>query len=106
MHKKISKAIAGSLMSAAMLATAVTSVIAPMSASAQMLGQTDFDDGTGLPWHTCETNPAKQTFDIDGGSYNCHVKTNKGAEGRWDLQFRDSYSGTLTVNFGIEEVAP
>ena len=65
MHKKFSKAVAGSLMSAAMLATAVTSVLAPMSASAgELLGQTDFEDGTGLPWHTCETNPAKQKFEI------------------------------------------
>ena len=44
MHKKISRAIAGSLMSAAMLATALTGVVAPMSVSAgQVLGETTFD---------------------------------------------------------------
>ena len=74
MHKKFSKAVAGSLMSAAMLATAVTSVLAPMSASAgELLGQTDFEDGTGLPWHTCETNPAKQKFEIKDGKYIVEV---------------------------------
>ncbi|MDE5570021.1 MAG: glycoside hydrolase family 9 protein, partial [Ruminococcus sp.] len=92
MHKKFSKAIAGSLMSAAMLATSVTSVLAPMSASAgQMLGQTDFEDGTGLPWHTCETNPAKQKFEIKDGKYVVEIVNvpdpSEGA-GRWDLQFR------------------
>ena len=89
MHKKISKAIAGSLMSAAMLATAMTSVLAPMSASAgQQLGQTDFEDGTGLPWHTCETAPARQHFDIENGKYIVTVDSNYGGNGRWDLQFR------------------
>ncbi len=92
MHKKFSKAVAGSLMSAAMLATAVTSVLAPMSASAgELLGQTDFEDGTGLPWHTCETNPAKQKFEIKDGKYIVEVVNvpdpSEGA-GRWDLQFR------------------
>ena len=89
MHKKFSKAVAGSLMSAAMLATAVTSVLAPMSASAgQQLGQTDFEDGTGLPWHTCETNPAKQSFEIADGQYKVTVKNKDGSDGRWDLQLR------------------
>ncbi|MBR3969974.1 MAG: glycoside hydrolase family 9 protein [Ruminococcus sp.] len=89
MHNKISKAIVGSLMSAAMLATAVTSVIAPMSASAgQQLGQTDFTDGTGLPWHTCETNPAKQKFEIKDGAYHVEVVNENGSDGRWDLQLR------------------
>ncbi|MCM1132775.1 MAG: glycoside hydrolase family 9 protein [Ruminococcus flavefaciens] len=89
MHKKISKAIAGSLMSAAMLATSVTSIIAPMTASAgQQLGQTDFEDGTGLPWHVCETAPAKQHFDIENGKYIVTIDNQNGGNGRWDLQLR------------------
>ncbi len=89
MHKNIYKAIAGSLMSAAMLATSVTSILAPMSASAgQQLGQTDFEDGTGLPWHTCETAPARQHFDVEDGKYVVTVDEQNGGNGRWDLQLR------------------
>ncbi len=88
MHKKIAKAITGSLTAAAMLATSAVAFI-PMSASAgQQLGQVDFEEGVGLPWHTCETNPAKQTFEISGGSYNVEIVTPGGTEGRWDLQLR------------------
>ena len=88
MHNKIAKAITGSLTAAAMLATSAVAFI-PMSASAgELLGQTDFEEGVGLPWHTCETNPARQTFDTDGGSYNVHIEVPKGTEGRWDLQLR------------------
>ena len=78
MHNKIAKAITGSLTAAAMLATSAVAFI-PMSASAgELLGQTDFEEGVGLPWHTCETNPARQTFDTDGGSYNVHIEVPKG----------------------------
>ncbi|MCI7804013.1 MAG: glycoside hydrolase family 9 protein [Oscillospiraceae bacterium] len=89
MHKRIGKVVTASLMAATMLTTATVGFIAPMSASAgNMVGQSTFDEGIGLPWHTCETNPAKQHFDIDGGSYNVHIDKNKGSEGRWDLQLR------------------
>ena len=88
MHKKISKAVTGSVLAASMLASA-TAAFMPMSASAGlMVGQSTFDEGVGLPWHTCETNPAKQTFTISGGSYNVTVVTGSGSEGRWDLQLR------------------
>ena len=91
MHKKISKAIAGSLMSAAMLATAVTGVVAPMSMSAsagQVLGETSFDH-KALPWHTCETSPAKQDFKIEDESFHITIKVPLGGEeAKWDLQFR------------------
>ncbi len=88
MHNKIAKAITGSLTAAAMLATSAVAFI-PMNASAgQILGQVDFDEGVGLPWHTCETNPARQTFDIDGGTYNVHIENSDGTAGRWDLQLR------------------
>ncbi|MBO5104542.1 MAG: glycoside hydrolase family 9 protein [Ruminococcus sp.] len=89
MHKKISRAIAGSLMSAAMLATALTGVVAPMSVSAgQVLGETTFDH-KALPWHTCETSPAKQEFDIKGQEFHITVKVPLGGEeAKWDLQFR------------------
>jgi endoglucanase len=89
MHKKFSKALTGSLMAAAMAATSMTAVLAPMSANAgQQLGATDFTDGVGLPWHTCETNPAKQTFEIKDGKYIVSIVNKDGSDGRWDLQLR------------------
>ncbi|MDE5945892.1 MAG: glycoside hydrolase family 9 protein [Oscillospiraceae bacterium] len=89
MHKKLGKIISSSLVSAAMLTTATVGIVAPMSASAgNMLGQSNFDEGVGLPWHTCETNPAKQHFDIEGGTYNVHIDNPNGGDGRWDLQLR------------------
>ncbi len=88
MHKKF-KAISGSLMAAAMLASSVAA-FAPVTANAgQQLGQTDFEDGTGLPWHTCETNPARQHFEItDDGEYVVYIDNSQGQDGRWDLQLR------------------
>ena len=90
MHKKFAKALTGSIMAAAMAATSVAGVLSPMSASAkaELLGATDFEDGVGLPWHTCETNPAKQKFDIVDGAYTVKIVNNMGGNGRWDLQLR------------------
>ncbi|MDE7098752.1 MAG: glycoside hydrolase family 9 protein [Ruminococcus sp.] len=89
MHKKFFKAFAGSLMSAAMLATAVTGVVAPMSASAgQVLGETSFEY-KALPWHTCESSPAKQNFAIEGEAVHISIVKAEGADKeKWDLQFR------------------
>lgn len=92
MHNKITKAVTASLMAAAMLTTTVAT-IAPMSVSAgQVLGENDFTY-KALPWHTCETNPAKQTFELTSdGTFHVTVKepggVAAGGESRWDLQFR------------------
>ena len=92
MHKKMTKAVTGSIMAAAMLAS--TAAVVPASAFAEdmCIGQSNFDDGVGLPWHICVTNPAEQAFDIKGGTYNCTIKNPGGAaaggESRWDCQFR------------------
>ena len=90
--KRIGKIASASLLAAAMLTTSTVAFIAPMTASAgQMLGETTFDK-KGLPWHTCQTNPASQTFDISNGSYNVKIVNPggkaRGGESRWDLQFR------------------
>lgn len=88
MHKKFSKAIVASLMAVTMIAPTVATV-APMSASAgQVLGESTFDY-KALPWHTCESSPAKQDFSIDDGAFHITVTQPLGAEqSKWDLQFR------------------
>ena len=87
--KGLMRALAGGVMAAAMAASSIAVVAAPMSANAtELLGATDFEDGVGLPWHTCSTAPAKQTFEIENGAYTVTIRNNTGGDGRWDLQFR------------------
>lgn len=93
MHKKIAKAITGSLLAATMAATTAVQFVAPMSASAgSVVGQSDFNDGIGLPWHTCVTQPAHLTFSITNGAYKVTIDNNGGidvgGDSRWDCQFR------------------
>ena len=91
MRKKIAKTATCGLLAVSMLATNVA--FNPLDAFAgNVVGQSDFDEGIGLPWHTCETNPAKQTFDISNGTYNVKIVNpggkDRGGEDRWDLQLR------------------
>jgi endoglucanase len=87
--KKLRRVLA-SVAAVAMLSGAIAS---PMSVFAgEQLGQVDFDEGIGLPWHICESATGKMTFDISGGTYNIEIvnpggKSN-GGEDRWDCQFR------------------
>ena len=63
----------------------------PVSAG-QQLGQTDFDDGVGLPWHICESAAGEMEFAITDGAYMITIVNPGGAanggEDRWDCQFR------------------
>ncbi|MBR7075452.1 MAG: hypothetical protein IKI32_00875, partial [Lachnospiraceae bacterium] len=52
-------------------AAAVTAVVSfgtlaqPLSVLAgEQLGETDFEEGKGLPWHIVESGPGKMDFDI------------------------------------------
>ncbi len=58
----------------------------------EQLGQTDFENGAGLPWHVCETDPAELEFEIDNGVYKITILNpggaSRGGEDRWDCQFR------------------
>lgn len=58
----------------------------------QQLGQTDFDDGVGLPWHICESETGKMDFAIKDGCYQITIVNpggaSNGGEDRWDCQFR------------------
>ena len=88
-QRRAVRSLLGSLMAAAMTAASFTGAMVPLSSNAgELLGATDFDDGVGLPWHTCESFPAKQTFEIENGAYNVTIVNNTGGSGRWDLQFR------------------
>ena len=88
MHKRIKSAIAASIMAVSMIAPTVANV-APMAASAgQVLGETTFEY-KALPWHTCETSPAKQDFRIEDGAFHVTILNAVGGDHeKWDLQFR------------------
>lgn len=64
----------------------------PTAFAGQQLGQTNFDDGVGLPWHVCESLTGKMDFNIDNGTYNITIVNPgggaNGGEDRWDCQFR------------------
>ncbi len=85
------KKAAAALLSAAMLLTPASSWLMTAHAGEQ-LGQNDFDDGVGLPWHLCESEPAEMDFEIDGGVYRITIinpgGASRGGEDRWDCQFR------------------
>ncbi|EXM40731.1 glycoside hydrolase family 9 [Ruminococcus albus SY3] len=89
MHKTMKRIAAGLVAITAGLSAAAAS--APMSVFAedeQILIQSDFEAGIGLPWRTLENAPARQDFDISDGTYNITIQNNDGPESRWDLQFR------------------
>lgn len=58
----------------------------------QQLGQTDFENGVGLPWHIVESTAGKMEFEIDNGVYKVTIVSpggaSRGGEDRWDCQFR------------------
>lgn len=58
----------------------------------EQLGQTNFDDGVGLPWHICESETGKMEFAIEDGKYQITIVNpgglSNGGEDRWDCQFR------------------
>ncbi|MCR5816362.1 MAG: glycoside hydrolase family 9 protein [Ruminococcus sp.] len=108
--KKLTKRIAGFALALALAgANAAYLPVTPVYAG-QMLGQTDFEDGVGLPWHVCESMTGKMEFEIDNGVYKITIVNpggpSNGGEDRWDCQFR--YRGlkivqgqSYTVEFDI-----
>ena len=87
MHKNSNRIIAV-LMTAVMVVPHAIIISEPQKASAyELLGETTFENKM-LPWHTVETSPAKQTFELMDGAVNIRILVPQGAEKeRWDLQF-------------------
>ena len=89
MHKKTKKILAG-VMGLAMIVPSTVASIAPMTANAGLVvGESTFDH-KALPWHTCESSPAKQEFELTkDGTFHVTVLVPEGADKeKWDLQFR------------------
>ena len=88
MKTKFSKAVAASLMAAVMITPTVANIASINVSASQVLGETSFDYKL-LPWHTCETSPARQRFAIEDGACHIEIDVAEGGDGeKWDLQFR------------------
>ena len=88
MKTKFSKAVAASLIAAAMITPTVANIASINVSASQVLGETSFDYKL-LPWHTCETSPARQRFAIEDGACHIEIDVAEGGDGeKWDLQFR------------------
>ncbi|MGN0620964.1 MAG: glycoside hydrolase family 9 protein [Porcipelethomonas sp.] len=92
--KKLKKAAALLTISAVTALNVVGTAITPATyvSAGQQLGQTDFENGVGLPWHVCESQPGEMEFDISDGVYKITIVNpggaSNGGEDRWDCQFR------------------
>ena len=65
----------------------------PVRAKAgEQLGENNFDNGKGLPWHIMESMTGKMDFEIEDGVYRITIINpggrSAGGEDRWDCQFR------------------
>lgn len=90
-HRALSVMAAAVITAGALLP--VGAQLTPITADAgQQLGQTDFEDGVGLPWHIVESAPGEMEFEIDKGVYTVTIVNpggaSRGGEDRWDCQFR------------------
>ena len=93
MRNRKQKLLSAAAAAVVAVSAAVPYVSAPTAVYAgQQLGQTDFDEGVGLPWHIVESAPGVMDFSIDGGTYNVTIVNpggaSRGGEDRWDCQFR------------------
>ena len=62
-------------------------LLAPVASRAdELLDQTDFDDGIGLPWHISESAEENSDFKVADGVYS--VTVNKATTDKWDVQIR------------------
>ncbi len=97
MHKTMKRIVAGLVaITGALSATAASAPMSVFAKNEQIIIQSDFNAGMGLPWRTFENAPARQDFDISDGTYNITIQNNDGPESRWDLQF-------LYKNFYIQK---
>ncbi len=88
MRKKFTKAIAASLVAAAMLTPTVANVASMSVSASQLLGETSFEEKI-TPWQLVQTSPASQDFEIVDGQLHITILNAQGGDKEaWDLQLR------------------
>lgn len=92
-------AIGSTVLALALNAIPFSSFMTMDVSAGEQLGQTNFDDGIGLPWHVCESIPGEMDFELKDGAYYVTIVNpggaERGGEDRWDCQFR--YRGLKMV---------
>ncbi|MBR6873178.1 MAG: glycoside hydrolase family 9 protein [Ruminococcus sp.] len=88
--RKFTAAAAALVISASAVCADVLPVLTAYAG--QQLGQTDFENGVGLPWHIVESTAGEMAFEIADGVYKVTIISpggaSRGGEDRWDCQFR------------------
>jgi len=91
-RKRALSALAAAVLSAGSIVPMCSGFNMLTANAGEQLGQTDFEEGVGLPWHVCESAPGEMEFEIDNGVYQITIVNPGGAsaggEDRWDCQFR------------------
>lgn len=80
---RIRKSVAIIAASALTIFNLIGNSILPVNyvSAGQQLGQTDFEDGVGLPWHVCESQPGEMEFEISNGVYNITIVNPEARQG-------------------------
>lgn len=89
MKQKTKKALIGSLVSAAMLATNTAVLPASaLTAGAVCIIDSDFNDEIAYPWVPVRSLPSNQSFNMNGGTFNTQININQSNDSVWGLQLR------------------
>ena len=92
LRNKSLSAMAALTLTASIIVPAGAQLIPLKADAGQQLGQTNFDEGVGLPWHIVESAPAEMEFELTDGKYKVKIVkpggASAGGEDRWDCQFR------------------
>ena len=88
--KRLAAAGAAAVLAANVLPAEILPAITAFAG--EQLGQTDFENGVGLPWHIVESTAGEMKFEISDGVYKVTIVNpggaSRGGEDRWDCQFR------------------
>ncbi len=88
MYKKTNKLIAGVMAFTMAAVPTVAAAPAEQKRSVMVIGESTFDKKS-LPWHISSALPAKQSFQLDDGTFHIRILCSEGVDHeKWDLQFR------------------
>ena len=79
LRKRTVSAVAAAALTLGTVIPAAKLMIPLRSDAGEQLGQTNFDDGVGLPWHIVESAPGEMDFAIEDGVYSVTIVNPGGA---------------------------
>ena len=88
MYKKTSKLIAGVMALVMAAVPTVSAASAEPDRTVMVIGESTFEKKS-LPWHISSALPAKQSYQIEDGTFHISITSPQGIDKeKWDLQFR------------------